>query len=364
MKIMKRIGLSILLVVCTFMASVAQEGFKITGRLGGTLEGNLVLAASGSEGLVKLDEAVMVNGDFEFAGRVDGLVLAYILTAEQQPVATLMLENLEYTIVAGESGIEGLGGGESQKILNQYNAINQTIARKKMLMEQETRAAYAQQNQMKLQTLQQQFQKVMEEAGAKQAELFRTYKDSPVTAFVIASGMGQMDYTSLKAVYDGLGETAKNSPYGQAIVQQLAVFKQVEPGSVAPDFKGITSGGETISLHGIKAKVKLVDFWASWCGPCRQEMPNVVKIYKKYREAGLEIIGVSLDTKVPDWLKAMKDEKMTWPNIMDEQQGIAARYLVRGIPHTVLLDENNRIVAKNLRGKALEKKIAELLGKK
>ena len=361
---MKKIGLSILLTVCAYVTSMAQEGFKITGHLGGTLGGDLVLATTGAEGLVKLDEAVMVNGEFEFVGRVDGLILAYILTAEQQPVATLMLENLEYTIVAGESGIEVLGGGESQKILNQYNAINQTIARKKMLMEQETRAAYAQQNQMKLQTLQQQFQKVMEEAGAKQAELFRTYKDSPVTAFVIASGMGQMDYTSLKAVYDKLGETAKNSPYGQAIVQQLAVFKQVEPGSVAPDFKGTTSGGETVSLHGLKAKVKLVDFWASWCGPCRQEMPNVVKIYKKYREAGLEIIGVSLDTKAPDWLKAMKDEKMTWPNIMDEQQGIAARYLVRGIPHTVLLDENNRIIAKNLRGKALEKKIAELLGEK
>ncbi len=362
-KIMKKIGLSLLLVTCLLMVGMAQENFKITGKLGGTIGGDLVLAASGAEGLVKLDEAVMVNGDFEFSGHVEGLILAYILTEKQQPIATLMLENLEYMIVAGENGIEVQGGGESQKILNQYNAVNQVMAREKMLMEQEARAAYAQQNHMRMQAIQQQFQKVMEEMGAKQAELFRTYKDSPVTAFVIVSSMGQMDYTSLNALYGGLGEAAKNSLYGQAIVQQLAVFKQVEPGSVAPDFKGITSGGETISLHGIKAKVKLVDFWASWCAPCRQEMPNVVKIYKKYHDAGLEVIGVSLDTKAPDWLKAMKAEKMTWYNIMDEQNGIAARYLVRGIPHTILLDENNRIIEKNLRGKALEKKIAELLGK-
>ena len=350
-----------LLVVCMLVVSVAQEGFKITGQLGGTLSGDLVLVVNDTAGLVKLDETLMVDGSFEFVGRVDKMMVAYVLTAEQQPVVTLMLENLEYAIVAGESGIEVQGGGESQKILNQYNAINQTVAREKMKMEQEGRAAYAQQNQMKLQALQQQFNKVLEETGKQQAALFQTYKDSPVTAFVIASGMGQMDYPSLKALDDGLGETAKNSVYGRVITQQIARFKQVEPGSVAPDFQGTTLEGTTVSLHGIKAKLKLIDFWASWCGPCRQEMPNVSKIYKKYHEAGLEIIGVSLDRKADEWAKALKEEKMAWPNIMDEQQQIGARYFVRGIPHTILLDENNRILVKDLRGKALEKKIAELL---
>lgn len=93
-------------------------------------------------------------------------------------------------------------------------------------------------------------------------------------------------------------------------------------------------------------------------------MPNVCKVYKKYHDKGLEIIGVSLDSKVPDWQQAMVVEKMKWLNILDVRQQIATRYFVRGIPHTLLLDENNRIIAKNLRGKALEKKIAELLGDK
>jgi len=344
------------------MVSMAQEGFKITGRLGETVAGNLVLVCMQPQGAVKLGETMMENGNFEFTGQVNVIELAYILTAEQQLVATLMLENLEYTIVAGESGIEVQGGGESQQVLNRYNAINQIVMREKMKMEMEARDAYAEQNQMKLQALQQQFQKVMDETGKKQAELFKIYKDSPVTAFVIASGMNQMDYASLKSLFEGLGEPARQSSYGQMITQQLAALEQVEPGAVAPDFNGTTLNGDTFSLHGIKAKVKLVDFWASWCAPCRQEMPNVVKIYKKYCESGLEIIGVSLDEKKPDWEKALDDEKMTWPNIMDEQKEIAARYFVRGIPHTILLDENNHIIAKDLRGKALEKKIAELLG--
>ena len=190
---MKKIVLSMLLVVCSFVVSLAQQGFKITGELGGTIGGDLVLVSASPGGAVKLDEALMVNGSFEFSGQVDSMILAYIMTAEQQPIATLMLENLEYTIVAGENGIEVRGGGESQKILNQYNVINQTITREKMRMEQEVRAAYAEQNQMKLQALQQQFEKTMTEVGKKQEELFKTYKDSPVTAFMIASVMLQMD---------------------------------------------------------------------------------------------------------------------------------------------------------------------------
>ena len=341
----------------------AQESFKIAGHLGGTLGGNLVLAASDPSGLVQLGEAVMVNGEFEFTGSVEGIVPAYILTAEQQTIATIMLENMEYTLVAGDAGIDVQGGGEAQKIWSEFEVVNRRVLVEQMKMEQEARAAYAQQNQMKLQALQQQFEKVAAEAETKQMELFKTYKDSFVAAYVIAAGMEQMDYTSLKTLYEMLGEPAKNSLYGQVIAQRIAMLQQVEPGAIAPDFSGTAADGKAVSLHAIPAKVKLVDFWASWCAPCRQEMPNVVKIYKKYRDAGLEIIGVSLDEKPHEWTKAMQDDKITWLNIMDGKKEITARYLVRGIPCTLLLDENNRIIAKNLRGKALEKKIAELLGK-
>ncbi|AZS31128.1 TlpA disulfide reductase family protein [Butyricimonas faecalis] len=358
---MKQIVIAFLIILGLSPAILAQEGFKITGRLGGSLGGNLVLVGSSSEGAVKLGETTMIDGNFEFSGSVEGVMPAYILTEEQQPIATVMLENLEYTLVAGESGIEVLGGGESQKIWNEFEVINRHVLKEKMKMEQEGRAAYAQQNQMKLQALQQQFAKIATDAEAKQLDLFKKYKDSFVSAFMIASGMQQMDYVSLKTLYDMLGGNVQANFYGQLIARQLMALKQIEPGSVGPDFQGVTAAGETITLHGVKAKVKLVDFWASWCGPCRQEMPNVSKIYKKYHELGLEIIGVSLDKKVEEWTKAMKEEKMEWLNMIDMESRIARLYFVRGIPHTILLDENNRIIAKDLRGKQLEKKIAELL---
>lgn len=339
----------------------AQEGFKITGRLGGTLGGKLLLVAGGEQGVEKLGEATMVNGSFEFSGSVTGMTPVYILTEQQQSIATLMLENLEYEIVAGETGIEVQGGGEAQKVWQQFDALSRQVMREQMKMEQEAKSAYASGNQMRLQALQQQFQKVVEEAAGKQAALIESYKDSPVAAFVIASGMEQLDYASLRDAYGRLGDAAKNSLYGQMVARQIEEFKQVEVGSVAPDFKGVTLNSDTVSLHGVQGKLKLMDFWASWCAPCRAEMPNVKKLYKKYHDKGLEILGISLDKKTADWGKAMREEKLPWVNIIDPESKIAGRYLVKAIPHTVLLDENNVIIAKNLRGKELEKKIAELL---
>ena len=354
--------LSILLLLAN-TSLFAQEGFKIAGRLGGTLGGKLLLVTIGTEGAIKLDETEMTNGHFEFSGKVETVTPAYILTEERKPIVSLMLENTEFAVVAGQDGIEVEGGGEAQKIWNQYEAITRLVSREKMKMEQEAQQAYAQQNQMKLQALQQQYLKVAEEAGTQQSALFKTYKDSPVTAFMIFSVMQQTDYSYLKELYDGLGETAKNCVYGQLIAQQIEQFKQVEIGSVPSDFMGLTAEGDTVSLYGVQAKLKLVDFWASWCAPCRAEMPNVKKVYKKYHEQGLEVIGVSIDQKPADWLKALQEEKLPWPNIIDPEGKIAAYFLVQAIPHTLLLDENNKILAKNLRGKELEKKIAEILGK-
>ena len=117
-------------------------------------------------------------------------------------------------------------------------------------------------------------------------------------------------------------------------------------------------------MHSIKGKVKVIDFWASWCGPCRGENPNVVKMYEKFHPKGLEILSVSLDEDKEAWLKAIEDDKLTWNHVSDLkgwENAAAQLYCVNGIPHLVVLDENNVIVAKDLRGEELQNKVAELL---
>ena len=135
-------------------------------------------------------------------------------------------------------------------------------------------------------------------------------------------------------------------------------------GSEAPDFKLKTMEGKTLSLSQYRGKYCVLDFWASWCGPCRQEMPNLVKLYKNYQTRGLEIVSVSLDTDRQKWLNSMIEEGMTWKSLSDlkvPQSPVAALYAVQSIPFTVLLDSDNKIHAVNLRGEALQKKVEELL---
>ena len=140
--------------------------------------------------------------------------------------------------------------------------------------------------------------------------------------------------------------------------------QKVAVGQKAPDFSATTPDGKTESLHKNLGKATVIDFWASWCGPCRQENPNVVALYNKYKAQGLKIIGVSLDKEKEPWLKAIADDKLDWlhvSNLKFWDDEIAKEYAVEAIPATFLLDANGTIVAKNLKGAELDAKVAELL---
>ena len=303
----------------------------------------------------------MKNGSFEFTGNVSEPTGAYIMVIGQRGAIPFMLENANITVNAGQAGLT-VTGSEGQKIYDQFMAINATAQQEAMKLQQEYQAANG--DQAKIQAIQEAYAKLMTDAQAKETELIKANPDSYVSTFVIVSGMGQMEYEQLKERYNLLGEKAKASAQGKAIAAQIAKLESTAIGQIAPNFTITTPEGESISLYDIKGKVKLIDFWASWCGPCRGENPHVVEIYKEYHPKGLEIFGVSLDNNKEAWVKAIADDGLVWKHGSDLkgwQSAPAQLYSVSGIPHTVLLDENNKIIAKNLRGDELKQKIAELL---
>ena len=175
----------------------------------------------------------------------------------------------------------------------------------------------------------------------------------------------------VQGIFDSFTPEMKETAAAKKISEQLDALKEkakkdkaTEVGAKAPEFTAPGVDGQQLALKDMLGKITLVDFWAAWCKPCRRENPNVVAVYKKYHAKGLNVVGVSLDRKAEDWKRAIADDGLTWNHVSHVQyfnDPIAKLYNVSAIPAAFLLDENGVIVAKNLRGPALEAKVAELL---
>ena len=159
---------------------------------------------------------------------------------------------------------------------------------------------------------------------------------------------------------------AENPPYMAGFIRKVEGAKNFMIGAVAPDFEQATPDGKAMKLSDLRGNVVLVDFWASWCGPCRKENPHVVKLYDKYKSKGFDVMGVSLDKTKDRWLKAIEKDDLRWNHVSDLKgwsNVVAKQYSVSSIPHTLLLDKDGKILARNLRAKELEVKLIELFGK-
>lgn len=157
------------------------------------------------------------------------------------------------------------------------------------------------------------------------------------------------------------------SKYTQWFAQFVAPYESLailQPGRPAPDFKLTTPNGDSLALSDLRGKYVMVDFWASWCAPCRQENPNIVKMYERFKDKNFEILGVSLDRDRDGWVKAIKDDKLVWPQVSDLKfwdSMVTSLYAIQSIPATLIVDPEGLIVARNLRGPELEEKLASLL---
>lgn len=157
----------------------------------------------------------------------------------------------------------------------------------------------------------------------------------------------------------------ENKPYMAELKNNIDNAKNFMVGGIAPDFEQNTPEGKPMKLSSLRGKIVLVDFWASWCGPCRRENPHVVKLYNKYKSKGFEVLGVSLDRTKDKWEKAIAKDKLTWSHVSDLKgwkNQVAKQYSVTSVPHTILLDQEGRILARNLRGADLDAKLKELFG--
>jgi thiol-disulfide isomerase/thioredoxin len=177
----------------------------------------------------------------------------------------------------------------------------------------------------------------------------------------------EKEMASLVEIADRLGKDRPKHPQVRQFINNLQRLQGVNEGAMAPEINLATPEGPNLALSSLRGKYVLIDFWASWCGPCRRENPNVVKTYAAYKDKGFEIFGVSLDQSREAWLKAIETDKLVWKHVSDLQYWSSAgaqAYQVNSIPQTFLLDPDGRIIAKGLRGAALDQYLAKLFESK
>jgi thiol-disulfide isomerase/thioredoxin len=192
----------------------------------------------------------------------------------------------------------------------------------------------------------------------------KSNEGSPASYYASTFLFEEINLSLMQVAYEKLNQSMPESKYTKDLKSNIDAIAPLEVGGIAPDIIMKNMDGVEMKMSSLRGKIVLIDFWASWCGPCRKENPNVVKLYNQYKDKGFEILGVSLDDNPDKWKAAVLHDGLTWKHVSDLkgwQNSAAQTYQVSSIPFTVLLDKNGRIIAKGLRGSDLEFKLAELL---
>ncbi|RFN57956.1 TlpA disulfide reductase family protein [Marixanthomonas ophiurae] len=319
-----------------------------------------------------IDTLTIMDGKFEGTyPKSDSLSVNYLTVNGVRANIVYFPENVDMkaTLYKDSIGSSFVTGGKQNEAFKSFSEEMRGINEKKQADIEEFRKAQASGDAATVKRIQEENLALTKQETELKKDFIKSNKNSLFSVMLLSEMITRKEMTAQEAseVIDNLSPKVAASPIVKQVEAMIKNAKKVDIGSAAPDFSGPTPEGETLALKDALGKYTIIDFWASWCKPCRVENPNVVKVYEKYHDKGLNIISVSLDRKgqKDKWIKAIADDNMDWhhiSNLQFWQDPIARAYNVRAIPATFLLDENGKIIDKNLRGAALGTKMESLLG--
>lgn len=363
----------ILLLVAAVAASCAREPkFRITGTIDGAGNETVILQKRIPGGYEVIDSASLENGAFTIEGAVDYPQMVNLALKGKRGGLNFYIENSDITVHAHADSLYtgSVSGSATQAEFDAYKAMFDESNAEMMKIYDRYRAAKMEGNEEVASAS----EKELEALDNKQNELRKEFIANNPSSFVAPAVISELAYYleagELEDLLGTLDTTLNKVQTVVTLKERLVQLKAVAMGEKAPDFTLNDVDGNPVSLYsrlGGDTKLLLLDFWAAWCGPCRQENPNVVKVWKEYNKKGFDVFGVSLDRTKEDWVKAIKDDNLTWTHVSDLKFwdcAPAKMYAVSAIPANFLIDANGIIVGHNLRGEALGEKVKELLDTK
>lgn len=346
-----------------------EEGYTITGKIEGAAEKPVILQRIENGEYVTVDSMLCdQNGQFSFEGKVETPEMFYMKVGDKKSFR-FFVENTPITIKANIDTLDNaqITGSEVQDKYFGYLEQKEKFTKQQNELYKQYQEAEQENNEEKMEQIVEQYDSLENVQKEIAINYIKKNTESVVSPYIVIKELvHDLSLQEMQQYAQGFDSTLARTKYMKQINNRINTLEKVDIGKQAPDFTLPNPDGEAISLSSLteNGNYLLIDFWASWCGPCRNENPNVVALYNDYHDKGFDIMGVSLDKEKGAWLKAIEADKLTWHHVSDLKgwNNAAARlYGVNSIPHTVLLDKEGVIIAKNLRGEELRSKIEELL---